>query len=226
MELAWCAYLDAAQFDEAKTRYPQLADEMTAKAQAWNARILLPYTKLQANDGAFYADMERYEIYGGRKSAEEFSSIVLRRFAAFRDSGYVLEGSLLQNIMDELLLHQCCTVRQVVDFYREIFDRCDMNVLRVVRLVPRDVKESLEHVRAERVDENGVRVWEQVVMQYVAASPYGKEHGVKDFNGLMDYYLRRMDAEQAVFSIMPAGTYMDVISHEYAAPVLAQLLTF
>ena len=95
-----------------------------------------------------------------------------------------------------------------------------------MRLVPRDVRESLEQVRAERVDENGVRVWEQAVVQYMAASPYGKEHGVRDFDGLTDYYLRRMDVEQAVFSIMPAGTYMDVISHEYAAPVLAQLLSF
>ena len=226
VELAWCAYMDRVQYAEAKQHYPQLAGEMDDKARMWQDRIILPYTNIQTAENSFGADMEKYEIYSGRKSNEEFRSIILKRFEAFRETGYLLECSLFQNIVDELLLYQGYTTRQVVDFYREIFDRCDMDALRVVRLVPRNAKESLEHVRQERVNEQGVRVWEQAVVQYMAASPYGKEHGIRDFDDLCTYYQRRMDVEQAVFSIMPAGTYMDVVSREYAAPVLAMLLNF
>ena len=225
VELAWCACMTKVQFEEAKDRYPQLVQAMEAKAQAWEEYVILPYPKIEGADGSFYADMEQYEIYGGRRSAEEFRSIVLRRFETFKSSGNLLDCSFFQNIIDELLLFQCCTVRQVVDFYREILDCCDMSALRVVRLVPRDLPASLKYARAERVDDDGMPVWAQGVTQYMAASPYGQLHGIKKFDDVIEYYAYRTEVEKEVFAIMPAGTYMDVISREYAAVVLKALLT-
>jgi len=225
VELAWCACMTKAQYQEAKARYPQYAQAMDAKAQAWEEYIVLPYTKIEGADGSFCADMEQYEIYGGRRSAEEFRSIVLKRFETFKATGNLLDCSFFQNIMDELLLFQCCTVREVVDFYREILARCDMDALRVVRLVPRDLAASLKFVRAERVDDDGMPVWAQGVTQYMAASPYGKAHDIRKFDDVIEYYAHRTEVEKAVFAIMPAGTYMDVISREYAAVVLKALLT-
>ena len=223
VELAWCAYMDEKQYRAALARFPEHAAQIEANTVREGDKLIVAYTRVKAEDGAFYANMEQHEIYGGRRSEEEFRGIVLGRLAAFQGRGNVFECSFFQNIIDELLLFRCYSTERIVAFYREMTARMDMDAFLLIRLLPRDLAASLDHVRRERVDEQGRQAWFEAMLSYLAASPYGKAAGAADFDGLLRYFRARQEAETAVLMTLPRGCWMDVYSREYA---LDNLKTF
>lgn len=216
VELAWCAYMDGEQARAARAKYPDLAQQMEACTVREGEQYILAYTRVKAEDSDFYTDMERHEIYSGRRSDEEFRRIVLRRLETFSGRGNVFECSFFQNIMDELLVYKLYSTERIVAFYREMTARMDLDAFRLIRLVPDDLAAGLDHVRCERVDDQGRPVWYETMLRYFADSPYGRRRGGMDFDGLLDYFRARQAAEQAVLETLPAGCHLDVHSREYA----------
>lgn len=216
VELAWCAYLDGEQYRAALAKYPGLAPQIKANTAQEGEQFIVAYTRVKAEDGAFYPFMEQYELYGGRRSEEEFRRIVLERLAAFTDRGYVFECSFFQNIIDELLLFRLYSTERIVAFYREMTARMNLDAFRLIRLTPRDLAASLDHVRRERVDDQGRQAWYEAMLDYLAGSPYGVRRGGMDFDGLLEYFRARMAAEDAVLGTLPAGCFLNVRSREYA----------
>ena len=216
VDLAWCAYMDGEQYRAALAKYPDLAQQIEANMAREGEKYIVAYTRVKAEDGAFYPYMEQFELYGGRRSEEEFRSIVLGRLTAFSGRGYVFECSFFQNIIDELLLYRLYSTERIVAFYREMTARMDLDAFRLIRLTPRDLAASLDHVRRERVDEQGRQAWYEAMLSYLAGSPYGRRRGGMDFDGLLEYFRARQAAEEAVLQTLPAGCHLEVHSREYA----------
>ena len=75
IELAWCTYMTQKEYEEALSAYPMLKEEMMRRTYREGDRYIMEYTRILTDVPGFHRDMERFEIYNGRKNAEEFLDI-------------------------------------------------------------------------------------------------------------------------------------------------------
>ena len=125
VELAWCSYMKKEVWEEMLQKYPALAEEIKEKTQIEGEYYITAYTRIMAESRAFYDDMEQYEIYNGRKSAEEVQKIVCSRYEKFTESGCLFECSFFQNIVEDLILVHQLNDDEIVEFYRELYSKID-----------------------------------------------------------------------------------------------------
>jgi len=104
VELAWCSYMTKEQYKKAVKDWPQLEAKIMENSIFEDSHYIVSYTRIQIDNQEFYRYMERYEIYGGRKTIEEFSKIIFERFRNFNGVGNVFECAFFQNIIEELML--------------------------------------------------------------------------------------------------------------------------
>ena len=96
VELAWCAYMTETEYRQALSDLADLRDEIEKSTVKEGAHFITPYTKIKTVHYDFYEYMEKFEVYGGRKSPSEFRDIILRRFRAFHSGGNLFECSFFQ----------------------------------------------------------------------------------------------------------------------------------
>ena len=91
VELAWCTYMTQREYEEALSAYPTLKEEMTRRTYREGDRYIMEYTRILTDVPGFHRDMERFEIYNGRKNGEEFLNIIRRRYQNLPegDGGYL-----------------------------------------------------------------------------------------------------------------------------------------
>ena len=108
VELAWCTCMTQREYEEALSSYPELKKEMMRRTYREEDRYIMEYTRILTDVLGFHRDMERFEIYNGRKSREEFLDIIRRRYQNLPegDGGYLYECAFFQNIISELTLWQ------------------------------------------------------------------------------------------------------------------------
>lgn len=210
IELAWCSLTTEAQYDGAKKAFPELAGEIDGSTVMWDGRYVTAYTKLRWTP-EFYGYMEKYEIYGGRRSAAEFTDIVTSRFGSFRGSGNIFECSFFQNIIDELLLFAEYDDGRIEAFYRRLIPLLDLKRFRLLRLLPEDIGAGIGKIRRERVDSEGRERWYEDMTRYLRSSPYGKRAGIS----LESYFRERIAAEDRVLSLLPGCCCRNIRGFDY-----------
>lgn len=231
IELAWCAEMSQEAYQDTVLRYPDLAAEIEAGSCAEGSRQIVAYTHILTEDRSFYQDMERFEIYGGRRPIEEFRQIVLRRFANYaalqrqNPHGAIFECSLFQNIIEELMLFACYQDEDILAFYREVFAILQDLPMTLIRLIPQDLSASIQQIRKERVDDEGNEVWYQLMLGYLAKSPYGEMHHFSGFDDLLAHFRRRMRLEELVITDSFPGRYLELTSRVYDLPSICSNLT-
>ena len=223
VELAWCAYLTPEQFQKAIDDWPQLEASIKENSKKENNHYIVSYTRISTDQNDFYPYMERYEIYGGRRSIEDFSNIILERFHTFNGTGYVFECSFFQNIIEELMLFAEYDDEQILDFYRKLINNISDDFL-VIRLVCTDVRKSIEQIKAERVNEHGEEVWHQLMMNYLNQSPYGKSHHYESFDDIVLHFNRRISLEKRISAELLPHRFIDVESKNYRLEDILALL--
>ena len=108
IELAWCAYVDGAQYRAILEKYPELREQIERKTVREGERFIVCCTKIRTDNRGFYRDLEQYEIYNGRVPWDFFQALLLRRYAAWREDGTISECALFQNTVEEMLLFVSC----------------------------------------------------------------------------------------------------------------------
>ena len=83
VELAWCTWMSESEYREVLHRYPSLVEEIEKNKVREGNHFVVSYTKILTDIPGFHKDLERYEIYNGRKSLQEFEEIVLSRYWNF-----------------------------------------------------------------------------------------------------------------------------------------------
>ena len=120
VELSWCAYMRRAEYEKALEAFPALGAEIRQNSHPEADRVVVCYTKIRTDCQDFYKAMEEYEIYNNRVPLEDFKRIVLTRYRQWREDGLIVECSLFQNIVEELILFRCLEDAQILAFYRQI----------------------------------------------------------------------------------------------------------
>ncbi|MBO4297565.1 MAG: hypothetical protein J5998_02105 [Clostridia bacterium] len=209
VELSWCAYVDEETYRAILRKYDGIRPLIEQKTVAEGDKRIICYTKIRTDAPGFYKDLEQYEIYNGRRSFEEFKSIVLTRYKNWRDDRKIYECSLLQNTVEDMILFRQASDEEILGFYKEVREALKGREFRVVYLETEDIRSSIDAVRRERVDEQGNERWFSMVCEYFNASPCARQTGLRDFEGFVTHLSHRQALELRICrEIFPEQTVL------------------
>lgn len=120
---------------------------------------------------------------------------MVRRTYREGDGGYLYECAFFQNIISELILWQLMPEEEIFSFYQELFRLVSAKPFLLYYLYDPDPEPHLRQICRERSDNEGNQLWYPLMMQYLAASPYGKKYGCSTFDDLLACLKRRQELE-------------------------------
>lgn len=215
VELAWCTYMTEAEYQQALADFPDLIDEIKKCTTVEGDRYIIEYTRILAERRDFYEYMERFEIYNGRRTLEEFKQILLTRYSNFEGSGNVFECSFFQNTMEELLLYYDMSEQEIIEFYEELFAKLRDKDFLMLYLYSEQIEENIAQIKKERSDNCGNEMWYPLMLRYLSDTPYGKKHPFEGVEDMAAHFRRRMEMELKVIEkvigeqaiVLPAKEY-------------------
>lgn len=195
VELAWCAYMDKAQYENVLKKYAEIKEEIEAKTVVEGEHYILCYTQILTDIPGFHKDLEQYEIYNARKSFSEFKDIVLERFRKWDGSNQIFECSIFQNIVEDMILFTMASDEEILDFYKQIRRALEGKEYKIIYLKTGNITDSIEVIKRERSDEQGVELWFPMMCEYFNSSPYAKANGFSGMEGLIKHLEHRQQLE-------------------------------
>lgn len=215
VELAWCSFMSEEEYHQTLDKFPTLISEIEKHTVREDNNFIVEYTRILTDLRGFHHYMEKYEIYNGRRTYEEFKDVILTRFHRFQGTGNLFECSFFQNIMEELILFYCKSEKEIFEFYREIFDVMKQKDFRLLYLYSDDIKGNVLQIKKERTDINGVEMWFPLMMKYLNDSFYGREHRFVGISDMIVHFEKRMYLEVKIVKeilgeyslILPAKEY-------------------
>lgn len=198
VELAWCAWLTEAEYAGILDKYAPVQSEIRKYTVKEGERYIVCYTRILTDIPGFHKDLERYEIYNGRKSLQELEQIVLSRYEKFSGNGYVFECSIFQNIVEDMILFHHCSDDEIVDFYHKLYSRINQKDFVLLYLYSEEIEENIRVIKKERSDNQGNEMWYPLMLKYFIHSPYGQQNGCKDFEDLIAHFKHRQQVELRV----------------------------
>lgn len=215
IDLAWCALMTEEEYEVILEKYNSIQDEIMKNTIKEQEKYIVTYTKIITDIPGFYEDLERYEIYNGRKTLTELTEIILTRFQNFTDTGYLFECALFQNITEDLILFHMLGDEEIMAFYRQLFQYIDRKNLLLFYLYSEALEENIRVIRKERCDEDGNEVWYRMVLEYFVNSPYGKKHGCSDSEDLINHFKHRQELELRIVKEIMESNAIVLPAKEY-----------
>ncbi len=195
VELAWCARMSEAEYEEISEKYPTLREDIIEHTVREKEYCIVMYTRIRTEQREFYEELEGFEIYNGRRTLSEIKEIVFSRYARFRETGYLFECAFFQNLVEDMILFHVMSDEEIMEFYRELFEKVDKGHFLLVYLYSENIQENIQIVRKERCDEEGREAWFQMMLEYLANSPYGQKHGYSTEADLIAHFEHRQQVE-------------------------------
>lgn len=200
VDLAWCAWMSKKEYDDLLSRYEVLRQDVLRNTIREQEHLIVTYTKIITDVQDFYSAAEKYEIYNGRKSLQDFQDIIWVRYENFAGSGYLFECSFFQNIIEELILYHQLSDDEIIDFYRELYSLINRDRFLLFYLYSEKVEEYITTIKNERCDNNGNPVWYQMMMDYLINSPHGKNHQYQSFEDMISHFQHRQHLEMRIIN--------------------------
>ena len=195
IELAWCTWMTENEYERILNMFPTLQDEIRKNTTKEDNHYIVTYTRILTDVLGFHKELEKYEIYQGRKSLEEFEEIIISRFRRFKETGYLFECSFFQNIVEDMILYYQLEDEEIVEFYRRLWKEVDMENFKMFYLFSENVEENIRVIKKERSDQQGNEMWYPLMMEYLVCSPYGKTHGYTGFDDMISHFRHRQELE-------------------------------
>ena len=215
VELAWCSYMTKAQYEDVLDKYPDIIEEIRRWTAVEGECYIVAYTRIITDYPGFHKYMEQFEIYNGRRSLAELKEIVLRRYEAFRGEGNLFECAFFQNVVEDMILFHLLTDDEIVEFYRELWEKVDKEKFLMLYLDNEDIAENVRIIREERCDQAGNQLWYQLMLEYLKSCPYAKAHSMENFEDMVAHFEHRRAVEKRIIAevleecavILPAKKY-------------------
>lgn len=218
MELSWCAYMNRAEHQKVLEAFPLLRDDILRNSHEEADHVVVCYTKVRTERQDFYRTLEEYEIYNNRVPLDDFKRIVLTRYRHWHEDGLIVECSLFQNIVEDLILFRCLEDAEIMAFYEEIKAAMGTKDIRIayIRAEPEDIEKNLETARRERTDGQGNEIWFSMLCGYFNGCPYALKNNLKDADGLIRHWQHRQALELKICDAIFPGQYTVFPSKKYS----------
>lgn len=198
IDLAWCTFMSEQEYEVVLKKYDPIRDEIIKNTVKEQGNHIITYTKIITDIPGFHKDLEKYEIYNGRKPLSELREIILTRFKKFTDTGYMFECSFFQNIMEDLLLFHMLSDEEILEFYYDLLKCMDTRNFILFYVYSDKLEENIKTIRKERCDEDGNELWYQMILEYLVTSPYGRKHSCSTFEDLISHFRHRQELELSI----------------------------
>ncbi len=211
------ACLTQSQYKDFLSRYPELISFFDEGLTVQGNDYLLWYRKMQSlhpeeTPQPLVDELSRHDVYDGLPM-HDYCRLALRRWSDFQASAEssdeitILECCFLQNPLTVMLARHNADpqlARQHILQIARII--ADLNPL-VIYLAPLNVRNALEHVRAERPKE-----WADFVTWYLTGQDYGNTHQLSGYEGVIQFYEMRQKLELDILKSLCIPSL--VIQHE------------
>ena len=195
IELAWCALVSKQKYEEILDKYSELKPRIEEKSHEENGNVIVCYTKVVTDRREFYQELEEYEIYNGRKTLDEFRSIVLNRYKRWEGDDSIFECSLFQNTVEDMILYRNATDEEIFELYKDIAKTLEGKKYHIAYIKAEDIKANIDVIRKERSDDKGNELWFPLMLQFFDDSPFAKANNVSGEQALMDHLKHRQELE-------------------------------
>jgi len=213
-DLAWCACIPEGDYEGIIKTYPQYENPIRENTWFEDGYAIVAYIQFPIEDQKLYAILEGYEVYDGKAGLEVFTGLHAKRWRRFSEQAgkqngiTVFECSFLQNHINELLLFHNLDEDTIIKHLCSLIDSVRTLNPVLFYLVQPCVRETIARVSAQRVDEEGRRVWMERVIQYTEKCPYGLKNGLKGFDGMVKAFEDRKRIEMRVIRELPIETHI------------------
>lgn len=198
IDLAWCAWMSKKEYKTLLKRYIPIKDEIIKNTVQEDGRFVVSYTKIITDIPNFYKELEKYEVYNGRKTFQDLKELIFSRFRNFSETGYLFECSFFQNIIEDLILFHLLSDDEIVEFYRELYSTIKKEQFLLLYLYSDKLKENIKVIKKERCDNSGNKTWYNIMLEYLINSPYGNEHNYRKFDDMITHFKHRQCLEMRI----------------------------
>lgn len=198
VDLAWCTWMTRDEYEAVLERYGSIRDEILKYTVTEGDHFIISYTRILTDIPNFHKDLEKYEIYNGRKTLGELKKLVLARYGDFSGTGYLFECAFFQNIIEDLLLYFMLTDDEIMEFYRELYETVNKEQFLLLYLYSDRLEETIGAIRKERCDDRGNELWYPMLLEYLKHSPYGEKYGCSTFGEVIAHFRHRQQLEMRI----------------------------
>lgn len=198
VDLAWCTWMTKEEYKAVLECYKPIREEIIKNTVKEQEHFIVSYTKIITDIPNFHKELEKYEIYNGRKTLQEMEEIILTRYQNFTETGYLFECSFFQNIVEDLILFHELNDEEIIGFYRELFSKVNSEQFLMMYLHSDEPEENIKVIKKERSDNEGNEMWYPMMLEYLIHSPYGKKHGYRTFEDMIAHFKHRQKLEMRI----------------------------
>ena len=155
IDLAWCTWMSKEEYEAVLKRYEPIRDEIIKNTVQDQEHFVVSYTKIITDIPNFHKELEKYEVYNGRKTLQELKEIIFTRYRKFSETGYLFECSFFQNIIEDLILFHLLSDDEIVEFYRELYGEINREDFLLLYLYSDKLEENIKAIKKERSDNQG-----------------------------------------------------------------------
>ena len=225
IDLAWCTWMTKEEYDQLLKAYESIREEIIKNTVKEDDKYIVSYTKIITDIPNFHREAEKFEIYNGRKSLQELKEIVISRYQKFSENGYLFECSFFQNIIEDLILFHQLSDDEIVEFYRELYGCINKEQFLLFYLYSDQLEETIKIIRKERSDNQGNEIWYPLMLEYLIHSPYGMQHGYKDFQDMIAHFKHRQQLELRIISEIVGESAMILPAKNWKVQEVITLIT-
>lgn len=225
IDLAWCTWMTKEEYDQLLKAYESIREEIIKNTVKEDDKYIVSYTKIITDIPNFHREAEKFEIYNGRKSLQELKEIVISRYQKFSENGYLFECSFFQNIIEDLILFHQLSDDEIVEFYRELYGCINKEQFLLLYLYSDQLEETIKIIRKERSDNQGNEIWYPLMLEYLIHSPYGMQHGYKDFQDMIAHFKHRQQLELRIISEIVGESAMILPAKNWKVQEVITLIT-
>lgn len=195
IDLAWCSWMSKEEYEAVLKCYRPIQNEIRKNTVQEQEHFIVSYTKIITNIPNFYKELEKYEVYNGRKTFQDLKKLILSRYRNFSETGYLFECSFFQNIIEDLILFHLLSDDEIVEFYRDLYSEINKEEFLLLYLYSDKLEDNIKVIRKERCDNQKNELWYQTMLEYLIHSPYGKKNGCSTFEDMIAHFKHRQDLE-------------------------------
>ncbi|MCI9080261.1 MAG: hypothetical protein HFH68_15355 [Lachnospiraceae bacterium] len=198
VDLAWCTWMLKEEYEEVLKRYNPLKDEIIKNTVQEHGHFVVSYTKIITDLPDFHKELEKFEVYNGRKSLQDLEEIIFLRYKNFSKNGYLFECSFFQNIIEDLILFHQLNDNEIVGVYHKLYNYINKEQFLLLYLYSQKIEENIKFIKKERCDNYGNELWYPMMLEYLVNSPYGRKHGYNNFNDMITHFRHRQQLEMRI----------------------------
>ena len=223
VDLAWCTWMTKEEYEAVLQCYKPIRDEIIKSTVQEQDHFIVSYTRIITDIPNFHKELEKYEVYNGRKTLRELEQLIFSRYQSFSETGYLFECAFFQNIIEDLILFHLLKDDEIVEFYRELYGRVYQDNFRLLYLYSDKLEDNIKVIKKERSDQSGNELWYQMMLEYLIHSPYGEKYGYSTFEDMIAHFRHRQQLEMRIIREVIRDSAMVLPAKEWD---INEILTF